>query len=284
MSELDTYVFLLSPTGVFLNSTEEVADTYYLEIAPARWTYAILVVIYAWQASWLAYALSTICRRSLGGFLYMVPNVWPPALFLIFMANNACNVTWLFLWDRHYIGLALIPMLLSTCSLLAAICFSCNRLYHYSGVYMKEGLRKDIWAIRILCHNGLACYAAWALYTSLINIAMVLSYRFGVPQDVTSTMALAILGVILFLWFALDNFVLDKWVRYIVTPYLVIFVALEGSIYRNWDPTGRNSIFMAVLMATAGLLIIIKIIIMIWRFIRGPLYDSNKAVFYDYGL
>lgn len=46
--------------------------------------------------------------------------------------------------------------------------------------------------------------------------------------------------------FLVENTVLDKYVRYILTIYPVIIVALTGNITKNYDPAApsRNAVFI----------------------------------------
>ena len=45
--------------------------------------------------------------------------------------------------------------------------------------------------------------------------------------------------------FVVENFVIDRHVRYILTVYPVVIVALVGNVYKHYDPEapGRNAKF-----------------------------------------
>ena len=129
----------------------------------------------------------------------------------------------------------------------------------------------------------MAFYAAWVTVASLINLIVVLVYEAKVDQELASTIALGVLAFELVLWFILDNYVLDKYVRYTLSPYITIVIALSGCLTKNYDldTMYRNSIFILVLLALAGVLLVTKLITMIIRHIRYPIkpYLEYEATF-----
>ncbi|TNN88820.1 hypothetical protein EYF80_000697 [Liparis tanakae] len=76
--------------------------------------------------------------------------------------------------------------------------------------------------------------------------------------------------------FVLENFVLDKHVRYILIIYPVVIWALCGNLLKNYDAKSpnRNGIFIAVLLTLALVLFVIRIVLVVWRHIRQPLYTN----------
>ncbi|KAG5268587.1 hypothetical protein AALO_G00214200 [Alosa alosa] len=69
------------------------------------------------------------------------------------------------------------------------------------------------------------------------------------------------------LWFIVEKSVLDKYVRYILTIYPMIIVALTGNITKNYDPaaSSRNAIFIAVLLGLACLLFVLGVLLVVWE-------------------
>ncbi|CAH1787309.1 unnamed protein product [Owenia fusiformis] len=271
-------------SGIFLNTTNVVSDVFYLEITPAGWMFSVWGVIYIWQGLWLLYGLSTICRKSDSGYLYVTPPVMPPVIYVSFILNNVFNVTWLFLWDRRLIGWALPFIGLVPVMLYIGLFFSFKRVYDYGPILIKQGLNREIWLIRMLVQNGIAFYATWVSIAPLLNVAMVFHYSWKVPQDTSCTIVLAILLVEILAWFIMDNFIFDKYTRYTFSPFIILNLALSASLARNWDPTKTNSIFTAVLMGLVILLTIAKLVIMIWKHIKRPIaqtYDTTYMLSYD---
>ena len=76
---------------------------------------------------------------------------------------------------------------------------------------------------------------------------------------------------------------LDKYIRYTFSEYIVLIVALIGSVVANYDldKNYRNSIFLVVLLGVVGLLALTKVAVMIYRYrkrpIRGNFQDDIKG-------
>lgn len=168
-------------------------------------------------------------------------------------------------------------------SLYLCLGISYKRLYARGSVLKREGFASEIWLVRILVQNGLATYAAWVTVATIINLDVFMNYNAGVSERISSTVSLSFLLVAIVCWFFLDNFVFDKYVRYTVTPYIVIAFALVGIIVQNWDINKSNSALTAFILATCCLAAICKIIFMLLRHINRPIFNDNffpSSVFY----
>lgn len=253
---------------------------YYTDITPAGWTFSIWLVIYAWQGLWLVYGLSTTCRKTSYGYLYITPGHQPPALYITFIFNMATNIAWLFMWDRFLPQYALIFLPLNAMSLYVCIGISGTSLYHSSPVLIRENMKSEIWVTRILTQNGLALYAAWSSIASILNLDVVLINFAHLKTPVAGTISLAIIFLLVVVWFFTDNFVFDRFLRYIVTPYPVFIVALIGSIWNNWDATSSNSILAGCILAVSIIAFISKLILLVWKHKKNPLFSDGGPTFY----
>lgn len=86
-----------------------------------------------------------------------------------------------------------------------------------------------------------------------------------VSDQAAGTVALGILTAEILVFVFTDLFLLDRYTRYTVTPYMVVVVALVGSIAKNWDPGASNSVFTAVLLAIGFAALIVKAVMSIYR-------------------
>lgn len=265
--------------GVFLNNTGTIANIFYLEITPAGWTFSIWGFIYTWQGIWLIYALTTICRRKVGTFLYLMP-VFPTVLFVSFVFNNLFNIAWLFAWDRMKVAIALPLIALTPFTLYICLLFSLKRLYDNLDFLTRNGLSLEVWLIRMFIQNGIGFYAAWVTVATLLNIAIVMTYGDGsditktyVRQDISSTVALGIVTIEILLWITLDLTILDKYTRYLFSPYITLTVAFAGIVQKNYnlDTAYRNSVFSAVLLAAAAVCLVAKVTTMLYRHFKSPI-------------
>ncbi len=164
-------------------------------------------------------------------------------------------------------------------TLYVCIFLSCWFLHVKYATLVGDGFMKDVWLVRVLVQNGLAFYATWVTIATLLNLGACITYHPGamLPDHTSSTICLGILAAELVVWFSLDMTVLDRFVRYLCAPYVVVVWALSGVIAKNWDPTNRNSIFSVVLLAVASTACIIKVAIMIWRHRKRPIYQQLSA-------
>ncbi len=72
---------------------------------------------------------------------------------------------------------------------------------------------------RVLIHNGIAIYATWTTIASLLNLNIAFQYIGRYDAEITSLVCLSLLLTIIIVWFILENTVLDKYVRYMISQY-----------------------------------------------------------------
>ncbi|XP_038067351.1 uncharacterized protein LOC119737232 isoform X2 [Patiria miniata] len=264
------------PVGWFLNNTGEISDFYYVEITPAGWTFSIWAFIYTYQALFLLYTLTAICRRNKTGYVYRSPAVITPVMLVVYAINLALNVTWLFLFDRQYMPAAVVVAAFLPTTLWI-ILFINHRLVDKHGYDFVQTKRGELIAIRAIIQNGLVFYATWVTIATLLNLAIVLSYWGGMEQSTACTICLSILLVEVLLYSVLENIVWDKYLRYTYTVWLVVIFALIGSIAQNWNVAKPNSIFTAVLLGLAFALFLIKLVVSVWRTFSKPLYTARVS-------
>ncbi|XP_066508505.1 uncharacterized protein [Hoplias malabaricus] len=264
--------------GLFLHSTGNVSALYETEITPAGWTFSIWGFLYTWLLLMNVYILTWLCRRTSTGWMYCSPSVLPYGFFIFWVINMVLNSTWLVLWDRELMVPALIVLALIAFTNYLMIFFSCVGLRDY-GLWLKQNHPADLWCIRVLVQNGIAAYATWTTIATLLNFAVVLNISsVSLTNAATTSLSLLLLEVIV--WFAVENFVLEKHVRYILTIYVVIIYALVGSLSRHYDAAapGRNAVFTAVLLALACVLFMVRLLLMMWRQRTQPLFLDRAPV------
>ncbi|KAL8608055.1 hypothetical protein ACOMHN_023871 [Nucella lapillus] len=272
--------------GIFKNTVGNQSDKYYLQITPAGWTFSIWGVIYTWQALWVIYSLVLLCRRSrsvkgsvTASPAYLSPVLLPPAMFVLYMCGNACNIAWLFLFDRGVIEAAFVSLLGIEVFLIIALAVSYRALDAALAGLVEQRRTLDIWLVRAFVHNGLGIYATWTSIATLLNLAMVVRYRSDpvIGDQTAGTVALAVLSVEILIFFATDLLLLDRYTRYTFTPYFVVVIALIGSIAKNWDSDEVNSIFTAVLMGVGAGGLVVKVVMSVYRHFRRSPYPVTLS-------
>ena len=244
-------------------TTGGASNKFYIEITPAGWAFSIWGLIYAWQAAWIIYSLTFLCRKS-------TPELISPVLLVVYAFASFANIGCLIVWSRELIRASSILLFAIAFFLYGTLAIS----YTTMNIEARVVSKRDFIFIQALVNNGLALYTTWSTIASLLNLTMVLTYVHGVPQDVASTIALVILAVEIIVWFSLENTILDKFVRYTLTIYPVVIWALSASINKNWDPAKRNSIISVILLAVACTLLAVRVAIVVWRQIK----QKSRAV------
>ncbi|XP_066036447.1 uncharacterized protein [Chamaea fasciata] len=263
--------------GVFRTTPGNISAKYSTDFTPAGWTFLIWNVIYSWQLVWLLYALSGICRRNELGYVFIKPDLLPTPFYVAWCLNNGLNVGWLFLWDREFLLPALVflaVLCLTTCASL----FVSHRALSIHSSWFEKGHKAELWLIRILVQNGLALYLTWTSIATLLNFAVVLIYKWDVPDEKATTAALSILALGLVIWFYLENYFLDKYVRYNLTVYPVVIAALAGSACRNgsFSSPHTNDVFIVVLLSLTCLIFAVRLGLVTWRHWKRPLEGSES--------
>lgn len=137
-----------------------------------------------------------------------------------------------------------------------------------------DDFRKDVWLVRFLVQNGLAMFAMWGTVASMFNFAVVLTYRTGARQSVSSSVALSIFTLEIVTWWVFDNFVFEKYFRFLLTPYLVLVLSIAGIASKNWDPTNANAVYTLVLFCVVVALTVAKVALLVWRQRHRPLFGA----------
>ncbi|GLD54731.1 uncharacterized protein AKAME5_000731100 [Lates japonicus] len=273
-----TMVFTaLAGTGIypFLSSTANISDEFVTQITPSGWTFTIWSIIYTFMALVLLYLLSGIFRKNAYGYVYCSPPVLPLGFFVAWCLNLGLNTGWLLLWDRRFMSAALAFLILIALTNYAVIFFSCYGLHNY-GAWLNKYHKVDLWLHCVLVQNGVMIYTTWTTIATLINLTIVLTYDVKMSPEDAATISYSVLAVLLLVWFVLENSVLDKHVRYILIIYPVVIWALSGNLDKNYDASSpsRNGIFIVVLLAVASVLFAVRIVWVIWRHIKQPLYED----------
>ncbi|KAM8731005.1 uncharacterized protein AB9X84_025590 [Acanthopagrus schlegelii] len=259
--------------GPYSTTTANVSAVFDTQITPSGWTFNIWSVIYVWLTAMVIYIVSGLCRKNGYGYVYCSPAVLPYGFFISWCINLCFNIGWLLVWDKGIMIAALIFLILVICTNYSMLFFICHGLHIY-GPWLKKYHNADLWLIRVLVQNGVMIYTTWTTIATLINVAIVLTYEVNLSPLDAATVSYSVLSVVLLVWFVLENFVLDKHVRYVLIVYPVVIWALSGNLDKNYnaESPSRNGIFIVVLLALACALFAIRIVLVVWRHIKQPLY------------
>ena len=257
--------------GWFHNTTGEIARKYDSDISPSPQTFAIWGLIYAFQLAWIIYSLTLLCRKSKDGYLYYTPYFMPLSFYLLYCVSNACNTSWLFLWDREYIYASSAILIASTVVLMASLIVQVVSLANTAQELIQQGKSRELFWVRLLVHNGIGMYVTWTVVASLVGLSIMLIYREPfLTQEAASAISASLLSVAVLAYTILDVFIIDKNTRYLFTPYLVLLWALKGIMDKGFFPERTYSIIVAVLLGYSVLAFLVKLILVIVRSCKNP--------------
>nr|XP_054607176.1 uncharacterized protein LOC107382836 isoform X1 [Nothobranchius furzeri] len=270
--------------GPYQTTTANVSAVFDTQLTPSGWTFYIWTLIYIWLMAMVAYITVGLCRRNAYGYVYCRPAVLPYGFFFSWCLNQCFNIAWLLVWDRGMMIVALVFLILIICTNYLMIVFISHSLHIY-GPWLNKYHKADLWLMRVLVsvqnvvkvQNGVMIYTTWTTIATLLNLTIVLSYHAEMSPAGAATLSYSLLTVLLIVWFVLENFVLEKYVRYIFITYPVVIWALSGNMDKNYDtasPIG-NGIFIAVLLAVAFVLLVTRIVLIVWRSLKQPLYKDG---------
>ena len=235
-----------------------VSDRFYTEITPAGWAFSIWGFIFTWQCIWFLYAWSFVFRPR-------VPRTVSLATYWAFTLNCVFTITWIYLWGNLLVTAAVPFIILVHWALILSLSFTAWQTYKKTDSLFENNWRKaDLWATRILVHNGLAFYIAWLSVAWLLNVTIAAQYSGGMSSVDAATLGLSLLLVEIVIWFVLDVTILDRFTRYIQSIYIVLIIALGAVISAHWfneNQDIRNRAFALALLILVIVLQISKILL-----------------------
>jgi len=257
-----------SGNKTFFNSvTGNISDKYELDTTPDGWTFSIWGIIYLAIASTLAFYIFTILKRNDEGYIYVNPIVASPTYCLIYGINFLMNLGWIFLWDRELLVVSSYFLCgIAITNIIAMTLFIRNIVE--AGNFLKLEQPKIYWTYIVLAFNGHGIYTTWTVIASLLNFTHCLVYRDNVEMQTAVNVNLSMLLVIAIGWAAIEMTFLDKFARYLVTPYLVVIWALSGILSKKYSDENVSNVtknFLIGLMVVAIILLVVKIGAMVFR-------------------
>jgi len=270
---------------LFQGTVGDLSDKYDLPITPAGFTFSIWGIIYFWLSASLLTLVVTIFLSNQYGRLYLNPPFATSLLNIIMTINFALNLTWIFLWDREVIIGSAVVLILLAITNITMITLMARNLYMYLDIY-KKGNPMFKWGIiyRIMM-NGFGIYTTWTVIAGLLNFTHALVYGGGVSVKTGSLTALSLLLVFHVTYFILENTIFDKYIRFLLTPYIVVIWALNGiraaiaNRVREGEVVDQQiTEYVSALLIIACVTLIVRLINVTIRYVRDPARKGRVAI------
>lgn len=265
--------------GLFESTVGDISDKYQVYITPSGSTFSIWGIIYTWLAiSLLGFAV-TVCVKTDAGRLYLRPEILSPSVTGTLSLNFVLNLVWIFVWDRtinnaNLTILASIILFFIAITNVLVMVFMAKNIGDNLEIFQRDSLEWWLVFYRFVL-NGLGVYTTWTVIASLLNLNTAVVYAGnGGDQKVGSLVSLSLLVIIHVTYFIIENFRVDYYARYILTPYLVVIWASNGIWQKKKDdPAVPNDIkqFVLAIIIIASLTFLVRVVIVTYRYFKKPL-------------
>jgi len=289
ISTLITYILMVAFNGlagsgagipdVFYSTVGDISDKYQLFITPAGITFAIWSIIFIWLALSVLFFVASIFISNSQGRLYLSPPVATPWFTGTLSLNFLLNLSWIFVWDRSSLTTSLtvvasVILFLVAITNVISMVFLARNIANNTQQFAKGSSLFWYGLVYRLILNGLGLYTTWTIIASLINLATALTYYGEVDQKSACLTSLSLLVIIHVSWFVIENFFVDFYARYLLTPYLVVIWAANGiRVKKSADPNVPEVInqFVLAILIIAVITLIVRLAIVVYRIVKKPL-------------
>lgn len=248
-------------SGLFEHGTVNVAQVLSFNFMPAWWTFYIGGLVYFLQLIWVTYGLVLTCRQVSQEPAYLNPVILSPAFFIFFNLSSVFNIGWLFLWDRLLHTASLMFLACISLSLLLTTAIVASRLVMFKETLINQDRYKEGKFLQVTVINSVAMYATWAIICTVINLGMILVYRWSRPlsEEVTAILCVSLLAFMSLVYVVLDSTLIERYTRYCLSPYIVVIWTLAGSVAENYNPGNLSSLMSTFFIGAVSLAFCVKL-------------------------
>jgi len=271
--------------SIFISTVGNISDQFELYITPNGTTFSIWGLIFFWLAASMLFFIATIFLQTSEGKVYLSPEIANPSFLITLSLNFILNTAWIFIWDRASVNVpltilaAIVLFLVAITNILAGSFLAYNIGRHCDKFSRGGGMFWYGLGYRLTL-NGLGMYTTWCVVASLINLTTALVYQGEVDQRSACLASLSLLVIIHVSWFIVENFLVDFYARYLLTPYLVIIWASNGIRAKKYGddevPQDVQNYVLAILII-ATITFVVRIVLVVYRVIKKPLTRINTV-------
>ena len=139
-------------------------------------------------------------------------------------------------------------------------------------VLTKNCMNSEKWWIWIGAQNAFGLFATWASVMAALNLAVILQYAVGVARLPSGATALALLLFFFVLWSLIELIFLDRYSRYLLSPYIIIIWSFIAILVGDFVPGSfPNAVLTLVALIIVSVLFIIKLTVMLVKHYVRPL-------------
>lgn len=258
---------------LFPQSIGNVSRIFHLDATPSGATFSIWGFIFTYQLIWMIYMAVAACRSG------DATSLLPGSYYITFNLNIILTIVWLFVWTRMKIVMAFAALTLGSLLLDTSIIIASKSIHDYVTTNKITSTNKaDIWCHRILLQNGLLFYATWTTVASLLSTGIVLVYHCGMENKTASLMVLALLGVLVILYFICENFLFRSYLEHVISPYATLTWALGGVLKKSYGRYEDISYLAMGLLAMTLIFFVSRVIVIMASCVRKKQQSTCKIL------
>lgn len=270
---LSLYAWWGVPSNIALKvSLQSAFQEYRVPISPGEWTQVFWLVLYLWEALWMVFAWTFVCRQHTTCTIHS-------AFYPLYSLACLLQIGWVFAWGRLFHELSLALVAVQVLVLMVSVGVLSTYLYYIRGT-LKFYYMCNFVLTRVLVLNGTIAYATFSLILMLFNLGAVLIRNADVHPDTVSTTVLSLLSSIVVTYFLLENTILDRFLRYIFTVYPVVLWTMIGILTEVWKGRqsleNRDELFALILTCVVGALSLIRVLLWFVFICIRPLPEYEK--------
>ena len=251
------FVAKLATNIKFLDDLNETFAAYDTELTPAG---SPLLMSRAFFALTYSFAMMLYC---ICGTLHINgSSIIDSSFYGAFSSSCVMESLGIVLWAFEKTISSFILMCTSTLLQYPAMYQAYTSLY-YAKANESELEASAIWCNRIFIQSALIFDCAWNTVFVILSLAVVLCYDIGLTSFQASVVSLLIFAVILIAWFLIENFAVEKYVRFAVVEYIAISVGLTSLFSRERASESYFSSLLLSMMAIVLILLFLRVILIV---------------------
>jgi hypothetical protein len=245
------------------------------QITPATWVIIVWPVLYGLLIIWFIYVFYLLMCRQLCS-RDNKSSLFPGLFWFLFIVVNILNAIWLYLFVHHnmlisgIILLILIVMLYVLNMMAYRVCWQEVTYNSYNSNDVEQNEENielshcEVVLLRILTLNAFPLYAMWCTITACLQWTIIFQhFLFHWSDDVASIVTLAILSMVLMMYWAMSILFKREYFVWTWLPSLSLIVFFIGMIARHHSMGGLHEpglLFGFVLLIVTGVMILIKLV------------------------
>ena len=255
---------------IFPRTQGEISGTNQTEITPASSTFAIWGFIYLYQAAWILYSITWLWRGD--------SDILPPWFYLSYSIGNISSVCWLIVWSRGHLTSAFFVLALLAVSMDITMYWGMTGLANYLEGFPKNDRlpnKIDVWCVRLLVLNGVVTYTAWVSIASCLNLCISLQHDLGVDGTKAATGVIFVLFFLITTWFFVENFIFERFTRFIFMEYVVFIIGSSGILKKQWTNGLGNQGFVLFILILSSVMLVARLSVIYYKETKFTTESSN---------